>query len=223
MSPNRSRSPIRVAIVDDHTLLRSGLRLLLAREEDIQLVAEGETGEEALRIVQEHHPDVLILDLTMPRMDGVSCLRLLPAETSTRVLILTMHEDEEHLRECLRLGAAGFLSKSVADTELIHAIRAVASGRRYVDPTLAATLVARGIGDSEEEARRPVLSEREREVLQRIALGYTNRETARELHISVKTVETYRLRVMQKLGVSTRAELVQEALRLGLVTPPAYD
>ncbi len=206
-------------IADDHAVLRAGLRMLLDAEPDIEVVGEARDGAEVLARVRDLRPDVLLLDVAMPRLGGLEALpRIREAAPETRVLMLTMYEDEEYLREALRSGAAGYVLKRAAAGELLSAIRTVYHGGVYLHPEHARRLLedlvdrhARS-GPSEEE---PPLSPREREVLRLIALGYTNQQVAEMLYLSVKTVETYRARAMAKLGLHSRAELVRYALQQG--------
>lgn len=209
---------IRVMIADDHAVLREGLRMLLNAEPDIEVVGEAQDGLEVLTHVQELAPDVLLLDIAMPRLGGLEALpRILKASPKTRVLILTMYEDEEYLREALRAGAAGYVLKRAAADELLSAIRTVYHGGVYLHLEHARRLLE-GLVDKE-VSKKPqeevLLSPREQEVLRLIALGYTNQQAADALYLSVKTVETYRARAMAKLGLRTRAELVRYALKMG--------
>lgn len=214
---------IRVLIADDHAVLRAGLRLLLGAEPDIEVVGEAQDGLEVLARVRDLAPDILLLDLAMPRMGGLEVLgRIREASPRTRVLILTMHEEEEYLQEALRAGSAGYVLKRAAAEELLSAIRAVYHGGVYLHPEHARRLMEDMV---DREARRqeresgPPLSPREQEVLRLIALGYTNQQAAEALYLSVKTVETYRARLMAKLGLRTRAELVRYALQQGWIRP----
>lgn len=213
---------IRVFLADDHAVLRAGLRLLIEGQPDMTVVGEAQDGAETLRQAQALRPDLVLLDLTMPGMGGFSVLRelrrLLP---ETRVLILTMHADEDYLKEALRLGAVGYVVKSAADQELLMAIRSVMQGNVYVHPSLVPSLLGDLLPERPERIRDPweELSEREQEVVRLVALGYTNREIAEQLHLSVKTVESYRARAMEKLGLKSRAQLVRYALRRGLLNP----
>lgn len=213
---------VRVLIADDHAVLRAGLTKLLNAEPDIEIVGEAANGNEALARTAELKPDVLLLDLTMPGMGGIDVVRNLKIKgQSVSVLILTMHEDEGYLREALKAGVLGYIPKKAADSELISAIRAVSRGEMYIYPSMAKPLVEEAIhGAAHKE--KPAdsfesLSERERAVLQLIAQGFTNQEVAGRLFISVKTVETYKARMMEKLGVTSRAELVRYALQHGLM------
>lgn len=214
-------SPIRVLIADDHTIVRSGLRLLMETQADIQVVAEADDADSALAKCQEFHPDVLTLDLSMR---GTSPLKILPAlrETcpQTRVLVLTMHDDPAYLRAALAAGCQGFLLKSVADEELISALRTVAAGRPYVDLRFRGDAKLGAIAStSGSPAADQKLSERERQVLELLAYGMTNQEIAKRLFLSVKTVETYRARVMEKLRLKTRADVVRYTLSVGILDP----
>lgn len=214
----------RIVLADDHPLLRQGLRLVIDAEPDLEVAGEAASGEEAIRLVAATRPDVLLLDITMPGGGGIGALeRLRKASPETRVLMLTMHDDPEYLRVALVSGAAGFILKNAAGAELVSAIRTVHQGRTYVDPTLAGAAL-RGIlaaaeraGGGESPSDR--LSPREIEVLRQLALGYTNKEIANRLELSVKSVETYRARVSEKLGLSGRAELFRYALENGMILP----
>lgn len=214
-------SSIRVLIVDDHAMLRSGIRLLLAGQHDIQVVGEAGTLTDALDLAPRVTPDVVTLDLSMPGGAGVAGVqRLLAAAPRARVLVLTMHDDPAYVRSAMAMGASGYVVKSAADTELISAIRAVAAGRVFVDlqsqGSLSGVLAPAAPG-----ADSPIasLSDREREVLIEVASGYTSQQTADRLGLSVKTVESYRARLMQKLSLKDRADIVRLAVELGLLRP----
>ncbi len=214
------KMPIRVLIADDHAVLRAGLRLLLNNQQDMQAVGEASTARETLEKAADLQPDVILLDITMPDMSGLSILRALRERApSARILVLTMHADEDYLREALRLGAVGYVVKSAADQELLAAIRAVVRGDVYIHPSMTRALLEDLVSVHQPPTYDPWdnLSEREQQVIRRVALGYTNREIAEQLHLSVKTVETYRARAMEKLGLKTRAQLVQYAARRGLL------
>lgn len=207
---------IRIVLADDHAVVRTGLKLLLDAEDDFEVVAEAGDADSALRTVLGHKPDVLVLDLNMPGLP--TSLDAIPqvAERSpdTRVVILTMQEDPEYARRALRAGALGYVLKEAADTELVEAVRRAAEGGTYLNPTLGATLAA-----TPETPTGPPddLSEREVEVLRLIALGHTNAEIGAQLFLSVRTVETHRTHIQQKLGRTSRAELVRYALDHGLL------
>lgn len=208
---------IRVLVVDDHAIVRSGLRRVLDAEEDIETVGEAPSAERAVFEALEHKPDVVLLDVVMPGKSGIEGLpALLQAVPDTRVLVLSMQDDPRYVREAFEAGASGYVLKEAADTEVVDAIRAVAAGTRYVHPALGARLVS---ADAEERRRADAdpLSEREREVLRLLALGHTNQEIAALLYISVRTAETHRAHIMQKLSLSSRAELVRYALDHDLI------
>jgi len=214
---------IRVLVVDDHAVLRAGLRLLLNAQADMEAVGEAGDGAEALTLARQLQPDVVLLDITMPGTGGLEVLRRIKqAVPKTHVLILSMHDDESYLREALRLGASGYTLKRAADTELISAIRAVARGEIFLHPSLTKVLVGelldRDTGrQNHAESDYASLSDREREVLRLVALGHTSQQVADMLFLSLKTVETYKARAMVKLGLKNRSELVRFALRHGLL------
>jgi DNA-binding NarL/FixJ family response regulator len=211
---------IRVLGADDHAVLRAGLRMLIGAQADMDVVAEAADGEEAARRAVESRPDVVLMDLTMPGSGGIRAIERIRQECpSSRVLVLTMHDVPAYLRSALAAGASGYVVKSAADSELLSAIRAVHRGRTVLDPELAASVVQSAVG------RRPaggagagLLSPREREVLDLIAQGYTNQQIADRFGLSVKTIETHRSRLVEKLGLRSRAELVRYALDSGLFT-----
>lgn len=205
---------IRVLIVDDHAVLRSGLRLMLDREDDITCVGEAGTAEEGLRAVLRHQPGVVIMDIEMPGMGGLAAVaRLREQHPGVRALVLSMHDEADDVRRAFEAGAAGYVLKTAADEDLVRAVRAVAAGERYVHSTVGAILA------QPPSPRGPVddLSPREREVLRLLALGYTNQEIAKELVVSVRTVESHRSHVMTKLRANSRAEMVRHALNAGLL------
>jgi two-component system, NarL family, response regulator NreC len=208
---------IRVVIVDDHALVRSGLRLLLEAEEDVTVEDEGGNAEEAVRLARLHKPDVVLLDVVMPGQSGLDAVpAILEAAPEASVLVLSMQDDPSYVRQAFAAGARGYLLKEAADNELVAALRQVAGGGRYVHPTLGARLAATE-ADAEARAAADPLSDREREVLRLLALGHTNQEIAKMLYISVRTAETHRAHIMQKLRLTTRAELVRYALHQGLL------
>ena len=220
---SRMSSPdiIRVILADDHLVVRAGLKALLRASPDIEVVGEGANGRDALALIERLSPHVAVLDLDMPQMDGIDATREIVAHhPGTRVLILTMHTEEEYLVTLLEAGAAGYLVKNAADRELADAVRAVASGSLYVQPSaslaLARSVARRGEHASERERYRQ-LSERERDVLVLVAGGYSASEIGDKLFISPKTVETYKQRIGEKLGLSSRPDYVQLCLRLGLL------
>ena len=209
--------PIRVLIVDDHAVVRAGLKLLLAQESDIEPVGEASTGREAVFQARELNPDVILMDVVMPDQTGLDVLPTLVHEhPETKVLLLSMQDDPRYVREAFAAGASGYVLKEAADAEVVAAVREVARGGRYVNPELGARLVAAD-ADASRRAEEDPLSDREREVLRLLALGHTNQEIAKQLYISVRTAETHRAHIMQKLRLQSRAELVRYALGQGLL------
>jgi DNA-binding NarL/FixJ family response regulator len=212
---------IRLLLADDHAVLRTGLRFLLDAQPDFQVVGEASDGREALALAASLKPDLILLDLNMPGLGGLEALPILrKTMPSARVLILTMHDDEGYLRQALRNGASGYVLKKAADAELISAVRAVMRGEVYVQPSMTKSLLGDLLPlEPTESPHDPwdALSEREQEVLRLVALGHTSAEIAERLSLSVKTVETYRARGMEKLGLRSRAALVQFAITRGLL------
>ncbi len=216
----------KILIADDHAVLRSGLRMLIDSQPDMEVVGEAANVTETVEKARAMNPDVLLLDVAMPKHDGLSAVPAVQkACPRTRILVLTMHDDPSYLRSALAAGAVGYVVKAAADTELLTAIRSVASGRTFVDISSAAGLAQdivngnRARAPASQSSSMPELSEREREVLAMVALGHTNQEVADRLKVSIKSVETYRARLMEKLSLKTRAELVRYALEHDLLTP----
>ena len=208
---------IRVVLVDDHAILRSGLRRVLDAEPDIEVVGEAESADRAVFEAISEKPDVIVMDLVMPGKSGIEGMpAVFQAAPDVKVLVLSMQDDPRYVREAFEVGASGYVLKEAADTEVVGAIRAVAAGERYVHPALGARLVA-AEAEERKRAESDPLSEREREVLRLLALGHTNQEIAKMLYISVRTAETHRAHIMQKLRLSSRAELVRYALENGLI------
>jgi DNA-binding NarL/FixJ family response regulator len=208
---------IRVVIVDDHAILRAGLRRVLEAEPDIEVVGEAESADRAVFEAMSGQPDIVLMDVMMPGKTGIEGMpAVLTAVPDVKVLVLSMQDDPYYVREAFAAGAAGYVLKEAADSEVVGAVRAVAAGERYVHPALGARLVA---ADAEERRRaeEDPLSDREREVLRLLALGHTNQEIASSLYISVRTAETHRAHIMQKLRLKSRAELVRYALDNGLI------
>jgi len=216
-----SDAKIRVVLADDHDDVRLGLRTLLGAAPDVEVVGEASDGAEALARVEATAPDVVIMDLTMKGMDGVTATReLVRRRSPTRVLVLTMHDEEEYLVPALDAGAAGYVVKSSASTDLLRAVRAVARGDTFVRPQAARVLAERWRQRSaEDEARAGYesLSDREKSVFQLIAEGYSTSQIGERLFISAKTADTYRRRVNEKLGIGERADYVKLALALGVL------
>jgi DNA-binding NarL/FixJ family response regulator len=208
---------VRILIVDDHAVVRSGIRLLLAAEDDLEPVGEAGTAREAIFEARSLKPDVVLMDVVMPDGNGLDAIpTLLHEHPDLKVLMLSMQDDPQYVRQAFAAGASGYVLKEAADTEVVAAVREVARGGRYVHPELGARLVA---AETEEKRRaeEDPLSEREREVLRLLALGHTNQEIAKQLYISVRTAETHRAHIMQKLRLGSRAELVRYALAHGLL------
>jgi two-component system response regulator NreC len=213
--------PVRVLLADDHAVLRSGLRLLLTSQNEYDVVGEASSGTETLSLAEQLQPDLILLDLSMPALDGLDALptlrKLVP---SAHILILTMHDDPQYLRQALKHGASGYVLKKAADAELLSAMRAVLRGEVYVHPSMTRILLEDILPDAHNmdgEISWESLSDREREVLRMVALGHTSAEIAGQLNLSAKTVETYRARGMEKLGLRTRAALVRFALQKGMI------
>ncbi len=208
---------IRVVLVDDHAVVRAGLKLVLEGAEGIEPVGEAGSARDAIFEARSLKPDVILLDVVMPDQSGLEVIpTLLKENPDAKVLVLSMQDDPQYVREAFGSGASGYVLKEAADSEVVTAVREVAGGGRYVHPELGARLVS-----AESEERRRVeedpLSDREREVLRLLALGHTNQEIATQLFISVRTAETHRAHIMQKLRLSSRAELVRYALGQGLL------
>jgi len=210
-------TPTRVLIVDDHAVVRSGLKLVLDADEGIEPVGEAGTARDAIFEARALKPDVILLDVAMPDQSGLEIIpTLLHENPETKILILSMQDDPRYVHEAFDAGASGYVLKEAADSEVVAAVREVAGGGRYVDPELGARLVAAESAERRRAEEDP-LSEREGEVLRLLALGHTNQEIAKQLYISVRTAETHRAHIMQKLHLSSRAELVRYALDRGLL------
>jgi two-component system, NarL family, response regulator NreC len=210
-------APIRVLIVDDHAVVRSGLRLVLDAEDGIEVVGEAGDGRYAVFETRSKKPDVILMDVVMPGKSGIETIPdVLRDAPSAKVVVLSMQDDPHYVREAFAAGASGYILKEAADTDVVAAVREVAAGGRYVHPVLGARMVA---AEAEERKRAEAdpLSDRERDVLRLLALGHTNQEIAGMLYISVRTAETHRAHIMQKLRLTTRAELVRYALAQGLL------
>jgi two-component system response regulator NreC len=215
VTPNKTR----VLVVDDHAVVRSGIRSLLAAEADFDVVGEAANAREAIFEARALKPDVIVLDVVMPGESGIEVLPKLKKEApDTKVLVLSMQDDPRYVREAFAQGANGYVLKEAADAEVVGAVREIAAGGDYVHPALGARMVAAEAQARAAAAADP-LSEREREVLRLLALGHTNQEIAKQLYMSVRTAETHRAHIMQKLRLQTRADLVAYALERGLLEP----
>jgi len=209
---------LRILLADDHVVMREGLRSLINSQPDMDVVGEADNGRAALLKVRELQPDMIVLDVSMPELNGIQVTeRVKRICQRIKVLVLTAHDDSGYLRQLLEAGASGYLLKKAAAEELINAIRVVAAGGVYLDPTLAGKVVSGYVGKSRlrGETQGNELSEREAEVLRLVAWGYTNKEIAAYLSISVKTVESHKANLMEKLGLKSRVEIVRYALRQG--------
>jgi two-component system, NarL family, response regulator NreC len=208
---------LRVLIVDDHAVFRAGLRMLIDAEPDLEAVGEAGNARDAVFQARALKPDVILMDVTMPDQSGLDVVpTLLHERPETKVLVLSMEDDPQYVRQAFSAGASGYILKEAADTEVVAAIRDVAQGGSYVHPTLGAKLVAAENAEARRVEDDP-LSEREHEVLRLLALGHTNQEISSQLFISVRTAETHRAHIMQKLRLSSRAELVRYALDQGVL------
>jgi DNA-binding NarL/FixJ family response regulator len=216
-----ARASIRILLVDDHAVLRLGLRTLVAADPSMEVVGEAADGAAALEACARLRPDVVVMDLVMEGVDGVAATReIARRHPETRVLVLTMHEEEDYLIPLLEAGASGYIVKEAASADLLDAVRTVAAGRTFVRPAAARVLAegwTRRNAQAETRARYDALSEREREVFRLMAEGYTSTQIGERLFISAKTVDTYRRRINEKLGVADRAAYIRLALELGLL------
>ncbi len=213
---------IRVLLVDDHAILRTGLQRLLTEEDDIEVIGEAGDGREAIQKVQELHPDIVLMDIGMPVMNGMEATKQIKKrDHDVKILVLTMHDNEEYLFQVLQAGASGYVLKKAADSDLVNAIHIVEGGDCFLYPS-AAKLVVEDYLEKVKHGQEPTtsydaLTDREREILTLVAEGYTNREIAETLFISVKTVETHKANIMEKLNLHKRAELVRYAIRKGML------
>ena len=218
--------PIKVLVADDHTLVREGLRALLDADKEIEVVCEACNGIEALEMVRKCKPDIAVLDIAMPKLNGLLVTERIRSEIpDTKVLVLSMYGEEEYVTQALRSGASGFILKDAAASDLISALKAIHTGERYLSPTVSWQLVKKYVVNDKlpEVKEKKRLTNREKEILQLIAEGYTNSEIARILKLSIKTVQTHRTHVMQKLDIHSIAGLTRHAIKIGLVDTSKSD
>jgi two-component system response regulator NreC len=212
---------IRVLLADDHRMMREGIRALLERHQDIDVVAEANDGREAVRLATTVCPDVVVLDISMPMLNGIEATRQIRRDCpESRILILTVHESERYVGQLLMAGANGYIIKRAAGEELVAAIRAVHRGEAFLHPSIAKVVIedyVRHLRDGGGLVASDVLTDREREVLQLIAEGYTNREIAEMLHLSIKTVQNHRSKIMKKLDLHDRGDLIKYAIQQGII------
>jgi DNA-binding NarL/FixJ family response regulator len=212
---------IRVLIADDHTIMRAGLRSLLEKEDQIEVVAEAENGRRAVQLAVEHEPDVVVMDVSMPDLNGIEATsQVLESLPEAKVIALSMHTDKRFVMGMLRAGASGYLLKDCASQELANAIVSVASNKKYLSPDIAGVVIEDSLYGLQQEGETvsSLLSAREREVLQLIAEGWSTKQIAAHLYVSVKTVETHRRQIMKKLDLHNIAELTKYAIREGLTS-----
>lgn len=212
---------VRILLADDHAMLRDGVRMVLEAHPGFEVVGTVDNGQDAVRLAEELRPDVAVLDVAMPEINGLEATRAIRESCpDTAVVILSMHEGQEYLREALRAGASGYVLKRAAAKELVGAIQAVRRGESYLDPALTSTLISDYVRQVERSDETPdALTDRELEVLTLVAEGMTNRQIALKLNISIKTVQTHRANLMDKLNLHDRTELVRYAIRRGLIQP----
>lgn len=215
-------SVIKVLLAEDHTIVRKGIRSLLDDEADIQVVGEADNGREAIAKVEELQPDIVLMDHTMPILNGLEATRqIVKRFPRVRVLILTMHTNEEYIFEFLQAGASGYLVKQTAPTELVTAIHAVYQGDSFLSPSISKTVISGFVRQSEaigKDDGYDTLTDREHEILQLLTEGYSTKEVAEQLHISVKTVATHKVHIMEKLNIHSMTELVKYAIRKGVIS-----
>ncbi len=212
---------IRVLLVDDHAIVREGVKMILAKEPDFEVVGEAQDGRQALELVERMKPNVVVMDISMPEMGGIEATQQVKERyAGVNVIALTMHEDESYVFKLLRAGASGYVLKRAAAQDLVQAVRAAAKGEAFLYPSVARKVVEdylKRVEAGEERERYDGLTEREKEILTHIAEGLSNQQIAQKLYISIKTVQTHRAHILEKLGLHDRTELVRYAIRKGLI------
>jgi len=210
---------IRILIADDHAVLRSGLKMMLNSQVDMEVVAEASYDSETVQLSKQHQPDIILLDLTMPEHGGIKTIPEIKKHCPlSRILVLTMHDDESYLKDVLKVGGNGYILKKAADTDLLSAIRSVCRGENYIDPSMTKHLISDIFAETEEHKEgHNQLSQRETEVLRYMAQGYTNKQISDTIFVSIKTVETYKVRIKKKLNISRRSDLIRYAINKGLI------
>jgi two-component system response regulator NreC len=212
---------IRVLLADDHAIVREGVKMILAKEPDFEMVGEAEDGQQALDLVERMKPNVVVMDISMPGMGGIEATQQVKERhPGVNVIALTMHEDESYVFKLLRAGASGYVLKRAAAQDLVQAVRSAAKGEAFLYPSVARKVVEdylKRVETGEERERYDGLTEREKEILTHIAQGLSNQQIAQKLYISIKTVQTHRAHILEKLGLHDRTELVRYAIRKGLI------
>ena len=211
---------IKVLLADDHEILRHGLSRSFQQVEDIEVIGQAKNGHSTIDLVRELLPNIVVMDIGMPGLNGIEATRQITKESSqVKVIALSMHSSNKYVREMFKAGASGYLLKDCPFEELVKAIRIIAEGKAYVSPSIGETVVKNYLGEPDEDSAFSILSQREREVLQLLAEGKTTKQVARQLHISPKTVEAHRLRIMNKLNIDNIAQLTKYAIQEGLTQP----
>ena len=209
---------IKVLIADDHAVLRSGLKMMLNSQSDMEVVAEASQDSETVLLSEKYQPDIILLDITMPEHGGIKIIPEIKRRCpSSRILVLTMHDDDSYLKDVLKVGGNGYILKKAADTDLLSAIRSVCRGENYIDPSMTKHLISDMFGTVDENKEGNNLSQREIEVLKYMAQGYTNKQISDSIFVSIKTVETYKVRIKKKLNISRRSDLIRYAINKGLI------
>jgi len=212
-------SKIKIIIADDHAVLRSGLKMMLNSQTDMEVVAEASKDTETVQLCQKYKPDIVLLDITMPDHGGIRIIPEIKRKSpESRILVLTMHDDDSYLKDVLKVGGNGYILKKAADIDLLAAIRSVYRGENYIDPSMTKHLIQDMFGTADEKKEGAnLLSQRETEVLKYMAQGYTNKQISDTMFVSIKTVETYKVRIKKKLNINKRSELIRYAVNMGII------